>query len=56
MGTGGCRGVCSRTKVVVVPYLAYKTGHKRCTVCAVFFKTVSYRCPCCNSKLRVKSR
>ena len=52
-----CNGICSifrSTKVTMAK--KYQNGQKRCTLCDVFFKTESNRCPCCNIKLRTKSR
>jgi len=36
--------------------LKYSSGVKRCTECQVFMDVDSTRCPCCNTKLRTRSR
>lgn len=51
-----CRGICSRLRSKVENRIAYKTGHKRCIYCDVYFKTDDLRCPCCSSRLRSNAR
>lgn len=47
-----CRNLQFKEKV----YYPYFQGLKRCTVCNVYFKTKETFCPCCHTKLRIRSR
>ncbi|MEK0336135.1 MAG: hypothetical protein QQN41_01725 [Nitrosopumilus sp.] len=52
-----CHGLCERLKSHSIKNnLRYQMGHKRCSLCALFFVTDEIRCPCCQTKLRVKPR
>lgn len=47
-----CRNLCQFQRVTA----RYEQGAKRCSLCACFFETDDIHCPCCNAKLRTKSR
>ena len=52
-----CIGLCERLKTIPTKNnLRYKTGQKRCSLCAHYFYTEDPRCPCCKTRLRVKPR
>nr|WP_083879805.1 MULTISPECIES: hypothetical protein [Nitrosopumilus] len=52
-----CKGICDSLMEEPVPSgLRYKLGQKRCTLCGIFVKTTNLRCPCCNARLRTRSR
>ncbi len=52
-----CNGLCERLKSAPVRNnLRYKTGQKRCSLCAQYFHTEGVRCPCCGTRLRSKPR
>ena len=52
-----CHGLCEHLKSHSIKNnLRYQMGHKRCSLCALFFITDEIRCPCCQTKLRVKPR
>lgn len=52
-----CNGLCERLKTPPTRNnLRYKTGQKRCSLCAQFFHTEDPRCPCCTTRLRSKAR
>ena len=52
-----CHGLCERLKSHSIKNnLRYQMGHKRCSLCALFFITDEIRCPCCQTRLRVKPR
>ena len=52
-----CNGLCERLKTIPVKNgLRYKTGQKRCSLCAHYFYTEDARCPCCKTRLRSKAR
>ncbi|MCH9658383.1 hypothetical protein K0U27_06770 [archaeon] len=52
-----CKGICKRFEGEKISNgLKYSSGYKRCTNCSLFVKTVDIRCPCCNVKLRTRSR
>jgi len=49
-----CRGVCVKYDLPINSYLNGQL--KRCTTCDIFLIEIYERCPCCNSKLRVKPK
>ena len=54
-----CNGSCAVTKAKGQKSgsLKYKNGFSYCSVCRVWFgKLCSFRCPCCNTKLRTRPR
>ena len=52
-----CYGLCERLKSLSIKNnLRYKTGQKRCSLCAHYFITDESRCPCCKTRLRTKPR
>nr|AIF00661.1 hypothetical protein [uncultured marine thaumarchaeote KM3_136_D12]AIF12589.1 hypothetical protein [uncultured marine thaumarchaeote KM3_56_C06] len=52
-----CNGICVNYKSTSLHMgLKYSSGVKRCTECQVFMDVDSTRCPCCNTKLRTRSR
>ena len=51
-----CHGLCEYQKSPSIKNNLYKMGHKRCSLCTLFFVTDEIRCPCCKTRLRVKSR
>ena len=54
-----CNGSCAITKAKSQRSgsLKYKNGFRYCSVCRVWFgKLCSFRCPCCNTKLRTRPR
>ncbi len=52
-----CKGICHRTKTSSFNSKGlYRTGHRRCNICEVYFKTENLRCVCCNNPLRTKPR
>jgi len=52
-----CNGLCIRFKPdSLSSNLRYKIGQKWCSLCALFFFTTEYICPCCKTKLRSKPR
>lgn len=52
-----CNGLCERLKSPSVKNkLRYKSGQKRCSLCAEYFLTDAPRCPCCTTRLRTGPR
>lgn len=52
-----CNDLCERYKARrVTTHFKYGEGQKWCSVCSVFLVAATIRCPCCNIKLRTKSR
>ena len=52
-----CKGICEQKKALYKPNnLRYKSGQKRCGLCACYFDINENICPCCTSKLRTKPR
>jgi|APSaa5957512535_1039671.scaffolds.fasta_scaffold149258_1 hypothetical protein len=52
-----CKGKCEKYKAKKPQDSnRYKIGQKRCQICSVWVNYDGYFCPCCNSKLRNKSR
>lgn len=52
-----CNGICERLKTDSTQNgLRYKTGQKRCSLCAHFFHTENISCPCCKTRLRSKPK
>ena len=52
-----CKGICQRYKHTQQWGLSkYSAGLKRCSVCAVFFKTEDLRCICCNYIMKTHPR
>lgn len=52
-----CNGLCERLKSAPMKNsLRYKSGQKRCTLCAQYFYTEDAKCPCCMTRLRSKPR
>ena len=54
-----CKGICYRfaAKKPVSGY-RYAEGQKPCVICSIFVDTnrmITFRCPCCNNKLRMNS-
>lgn len=52
-----CSGMCSRFKKSNLSgNTRYEIGHKWCSLCGLFFFSEAFVCPCCNTRLRSKSR
>jgi len=52
-----CIGLCERIKTSPMKnHLRYRSGQKRCSLCAHYFDTEDPRCPCCKTRLRSKAR
>jgi len=52
-----CIGLCEHLKTAPMKnYLRYRSGQKRCSLCAHYFDTEDPRCPCCKTRLRSKAR
>ena len=51
-----CKGVCTRYQAKKPKEGRYTSGQKRCNFCNVFFNWYGLWCPCCGSKLRLRSR
>lgn len=52
-----CRNVCDNIKAKKPNGTSrYLVGQKRCQTCCVFLKYDGLYCPCCNMRLRTKSR
>jgi len=52
-----CSGICTKLQSKSMPNgLRYQSGHKWCSLCALFFLTQDYACPCCKTRLRSKRR
>ena len=52
-----CIGLCERLKSPPMKNrLRYRSGQKRCSLCANYFHTENPRCPCCKTRLRSKVR
>lgn len=52
-----CNNICTRFKSNhITTSHKYEMGQKRCSLCEVFLEYSGLRCPCCNVKLRTKSR
>ncbi|TAK19454.1 MAG: hypothetical protein EPO37_04465 [Nitrosarchaeum sp.] len=52
-----CSGICVRLKSKSIPTtFRYQSGQKWCSLCALFFLTNDYICPCCKTRLRSKRR
>lgn len=56
MGNMSCNGICKKQSIKIHKKGSkYDMGLRYCCVCTVWLKNL-VRCPCCNNKLRVKSR
>ena len=52
-----CKGLCQRFEVKQISgRTRYGSGQKRCSQCSVFIISQDARCPCCQTKLRLRSR
>jgi len=51
-----CKGVCTRYQAKKPKEGRYASGQKRCSFCNVFMNWDGFWCPCCGSKLRLRSR
>jgi len=52
-----CKGICSHFKSRHMNGNSrYGNGQKRCTHCSIFIISQDLRCPCCQTKLRLRSR
>ncbi len=52
-----CKNICEKYKVSKDRRGSYYAeGSKRCQVCEIYIRWNEYRCPCCKSPLRTKSR
>ena len=52
-----CIGLCEHLKTAPMKnQLRYRSGQKRCSLCAHYFDTKDPRCPCCKTRLRSKAR
>ena len=56
MGNMSCNNVCGKYDQKNLPVGSkYKMGLRYCTICQAWFKDYT-RCPCCNNRLRIRSR
>ena len=52
-----CKGFCDDFKSKKIANGSkYQLGQKRCSLCSVFMTVQGFRCPCCSTRLRTKSR
>lgn len=52
-----CKGLCERFEAKNISgYTRYESGQKRCSQCSIFIIFLNARCPCCQTKLRLRSR
>lgn len=52
----GCKEVCTRYKAKKPKEGCYASGQKRCNFCYVFMNWDGFWCPCCGSRLKLRSR
>lgn len=52
-----CKGVCQKFVAKTISgRTRYESGQKRCSQCSVFMISQDVRCPCCQTKFRLRSR
>lgn len=52
-----CKGLCIDFEVKTISgRTRYESGQKRCSKCAIFMISYDTRCPCCQTKFRLRSR
>jgi len=52
-----CKGLCRHFEAnQITGHTRYQSGQKRCSTCSIFINFQGARCPCCQTKLRLRSR